>query len=171
LATPLNASQPQSLHFEPLKPNTMAPWSMAEFLILLDQALGRTTFSPHNVVEGIHRFAGWAGDKPHMRWKGLLFWHCQSCHLGHCGACLPWWANVRRCGTLRVLLHMATQGIQPELWTRHKPDSKKYRNTEIHSMTKLFSKHTTIVNQARCEYTIQAVAGGGRAGSCNARSF
>lgn len=114
----MNAPTVQPLHDEPYKPHTMAPWAMAEFLILLDITMGRSTFTPAKVAAGVRQFRGWKGDKPHMRWKGLLFWHCQSCETQQCSTGLSWTNNLERCGTLRVLLHMATQGIQPELWLR-----------------------------------------------------
>jgi len=100
------------------KPHTMAPGQMAQFLLLLDQALGRATFAPPAVWKAILQFKGWGGDKPHVRWKGLLFWHCQSCEQQHCHGSMSLKENIHRCGTLRVLLHQATVGLQPSLWLR-----------------------------------------------------
>lgn len=126
---PVNAPTPQPFHNELYKPHTMAPWQMAEFLILLDRTLGRSTFTPAKVQAGIKSFKGWHGSKPYMRWKGLLFWHCQSCFRGQCDPGLRWTVNVERCGTLRVLMHMATQGIQPELWMQTVPKQSLGVNT------------------------------------------
>jgi len=98
------------------RPHTMATADMAHFLSALDGAMGRDTFSPAAVVKAVQSFRGWDGSKPHVRWKGILLWHTHCCERG---ACIPagfWKASVERCVTLRVLLWVATVGIQPSLW-------------------------------------------------------
>ena len=103
------------------RPHTMSPADMARFLIELDAALGRDTFAPCAVQASVAEFRGWDGAKSYIRWKGILFWHTHSCEYRACVPAGSWRDNVQRCGTLRVLLWLATIGIEPSLWWRTPP--------------------------------------------------
>ncbi len=90
--------------------------AMASWLLAVDAAQGRDSFSPPSVFKSISEFRGWNGNKMHIKWRGIMFWHTHSCKHGACIAGTSLWNNLERCPTLCVLLDLAVQGLRPRLW-------------------------------------------------------